>query len=336
MTHGYDRRNITRRTVLASLTATAAASPIFFQTSAAQTLAVGQTDKLPSAWTSAERIPLWEGRPPTRGFVARPSPVPLPARFVRNVGEAELKVFRPARPNGRALLAIPGGGYYLVSVLNEGLDVARRATASGYTVFVLVYRLPGEGWNGRADVPLQDAQRAMRIVRGNAARYGFDPRQVAALGFSAGGHLAASLATGHSEPVYAGRDAIDRVDPRPMAVGLIYPVIAMDGPHIHAGSRDLLLGPAPDAALIARRSPARRVTAATPPLFIVHTIDDRTVPVENSLEMIAAMKSAGRPVEAHLFSAGGHGFGLGQATERSGAWPGLFEGWLGKVADSGK
>lgn len=103
-------------------------------------------------------------------------------------------------------------------------------TEAGYTVFVLVYRLPGEGWPDRADVPLQDAQRAMRLIGGQADRYGFNASKVAAVGFSAGGHLAASLATGFAEPVYAARDDIDRLDARPAAVGLIYPVIAVERP----------------------------------------------------------------------------------------------------------
>jgi acetyl esterase/lipase len=248
--------------------------------------------------------------------------------MVSNVARPELRVFRPPVSNGRALMSIPGGGYGMISVLNEGLQVAERMTRLGYTVFVLTYRLPREGWNLRADVPLQDAQRAMRIIRARAERYGFDPQKVAAVGFSAGGHLAASLATGFAEPVYAPRDDLDRLDARPAAAGLIYPVILMSGPHAHQGSATFLLGRSPDAELLARRSPAQRVTADTPPIFLAHTLDDPIVPMQNSLAMLEAMQAQKRPAEAHFFPKGGHGFGLGPAGSRAAEWPGLFASWL--------
>lgn len=196
----------------------------------------------PSAWAMAESLPLWTGDAP--GFDSakvKSGGSSYHLGMLRNIGRPELKVFRPRRSNGRALLSIPGGGYAIVSILNEGLDVARRMTAAGYTVFVLAYRLPAEGWRDRADVPLQDAQRAMRLIRSQAARYGFDPQKVAAVGFSAGGHLAASLATGFAEALYAPRDDLDRLDARPAATGLIYPVITLDQPYGHRGSTVLLL-----------------------------------------------------------------------------------------------
>lgn len=283
---------------------------------------------VPDFWREAEVLPLWPEGTPTGGFVAADIPKDWPDAFVRNIAKPELRVFRPAISNGRALLSIPGGAYVFVSVLNEGVDIASDMTARGYTVFVLTYRLPGEGWSNRSDVPLQDAQRAMRVIRANAGRYGFDPDAVAAVGFSAGGHLGATLATGFGEQVYRPRDSTDALDARPAAVGLIYPVISMSAPETHADSAKHLLGSNPDASLVARRSPARHVSTVTPPIFLAHSFDDGAVPVENSLIMMRALRDARRPVEAHLFETGGHGFGPGPKQAPAGEWLTLFAKWL--------
>lgn len=283
---------------------------------------------VPKAWTDAEQIPLWPESPPTRGFAARAVPANWPDIWIRNIERPALHVFRPQRSNGRALLSIPGGAYTFVSILNEGVDIARAMTARGYTVFVLTYRLPDEGWADRVDVPLQDAQRAMRVIRANAKRFGFDPEAVAAVGFSAGGHLGASLATGFDEAIYRPRDATDALDARPAVMGLVYPVISVTAPVTHAESAMRLLGDHPSAELIARRSPAQHVTARTPPVFLAHSIDDRAVPVENSLIMMRALQAANRPLEVHLFEEGGHGFGLGPADKPCGQWSTLFATWL--------
>ncbi len=283
---------------------------------------------LPDAWRQAAVLPLWPQGAPGGGFVAQELPKDWPDVFVRNVARPELRVFRPTVSNGRALLVIPGGAYAFVSILNEGVDIAHDMTARGYTVFVLTYRLPGEGWRDHADVPLQDAQRAMRLIRSNAARYGVDPAAVAAIGFSAGGHLGATLATGFAERFSPPHDSVDAIDARPAVMGLIYPVISMTAPETHADSARNLLGPSPDAGLVARRSPARLVSAATPPVFLVHAIDDNAVPVENSLIMMRALRDAGRPVEAHLFEKGGHGFGAGAKGTPAAQWLALFAAWL--------
>jgi acetyl esterase/lipase len=283
---------------------------------------------MPRAWIDAEQIPLWPNGTPGGGYTARAVPADWPDIMVRNIENPMLRVFRPEKPNGRALLSIPGGAYTFVSILNEGVDVARAMTARGYTVFVLTYRLPDEGWAKREDVPLQDAQRAIRVIRANAGRYGFDPAKVAAVGFSAGGHLGATLATSFSEPVYAPRDAADALDARPAAMALIYPVISVTAPVTHAESAMRLLGNAPPAELIAKRSPAQHVSAQTPPVFLVHALDDKAVPAENSMIMLRALQAANRPVELHLFEAGNHGFGVGRPDTPAGHWPALFAAWL--------
>ena len=284
---------------------------------------------IPEAWGQAEVLPIWpRGAPGAADFRPIPLPDHSPPVFLRNTASPSLHLFRPARPNGGAQLVIPGGGYEFVSIANEGVDVAARANALGYTVFVLNYRLPAEGWRDGPIVALQDAQRAMRVIRASAARFGIDPARLAVVGFSAGGHLAASLATGFSEAVYAPLDEADQLDARPAAAGLIYPVITMTHPYTHEGSRQHLLGNAPSEPLIAARSPEQHVGPDTPPTFLAHACDDPAVPVENSLMMMAALRAARRPVEAHFFQRGGHAFGVGFPGTPTQEWITLFDLWL--------
>lgn len=286
-------------------------------------------------WPAAERISLWPaGRmpdalahPPTYSATMNGA-VGHRQLWVKGIAVPELNVFRPARPDGTALLTIPGGGYGFLSVQNEGLDVARHFTARGTTVLVLSYRLPGEGWPNRALVPLSDAQRAMRVARANSARLGIDPARLGVLGFSAGGHLAGDLATAWGRQAYRAVDQTDALPARPAFAGLIYPVFSLDAAITHPGSRDALLGPNPGEALVADRSPLAHVAADTPPLFFVHAADDGLVPVANSLRGIDAALAAKLPVEAHIFERGGHGFGLGLPAANTGSlWPELFERW---------
>jgi acetyl esterase/lipase len=287
---------------------------------------------VPNHWQRAPRLPLWPGQPPgAASFAPPPPPSDWPASYVRAVAAPELRVFRPERSNGRAILVVPGGAYWFVSVVNEGVDLAPLLTARGYTVFVLTYRLPGEGWAARSDVPLQDAQRAMRVVRSRAAQYGLETAKIAALGFSAGGHLAATLATRHAERTYSPLDAADQLATRPWATGLIYPVITLRDPWTHKLSRRLLLGERPTAEQIDRRSAQLHVDDSTPPLFLCHALDDIDVPVENTLEMLNAMRAAKRPVEAHLLQEGGHAFGIGRPGTPSAQWIPLLCAWLDRI-----
>ncbi len=287
---------------------------------------------LPDAWTHAEVLRLWPGLPPGGAqFAAQPVPADWPPVYVRNVAAPELHVFRPVTSNGGAVLVIPGGSYQFVSVGNEGVEIAARLTGLGYCAFVLTYRLPGEGWRDRAAVPLQDAQRALRLIRSHAKDFGIHGDTVAALGFSAGGHLAASLTTGHNTQVYAPVDATDRLSAQPFATGLIYPVLTMTRRWTHNGSRDRLLGPDPSEALIAAHSAELQVDAATPPCFLAHAADDDAVPVENSLAFLDAMRKAKRPVEAHIFQEGKHAFGVGRPGTPSEYWIELFSLWLQRL-----
>ena len=193
-------------------------------------------------WPPAEHFPLWPGRPPgARATLPTPNPSmngPAGRRelWLRGTANPIVAVFRPERPDGRAVLTIPGGGYGFVSIQNEGIDVAKTLNPHGITVFALSYRLPSEGWDDQANVPLQDAQRAMRLIRAHAARYGIDPAKLGIVGFSAGGHLAASLTVGYDDKVYNPVDAADRQSAKPRFSGLVYPVASLSTPNTHPGS----------------------------------------------------------------------------------------------------
>jgi acetyl esterase/lipase len=253
-------------------------------------------------------------------------------RSVTAISRPRMVVFRPDRPNGAALLIAPGGGYRLVVVDKEGYEMARWLAARGFTVFVLFYRLPGEGWALGPDTPLADAQRAMRLIRHRARDYAVDPERVAAMGFSAGGHVCSSLSTRFAATAYAPIDAADRLSAKPHSAAPCYPVVSMDPAIAHAGSRALLLGANPTPELEAAYSPERTVPANAPPHFLLHAEDDPTVPIENTLRLRAALKAAKIPVETHLFAHGGHGFGLRLTTGKPvGAWPDLWRAWAATV-----
>lgn len=287
------------------------------------TAARAQSPERITVWPPREHFKLWPGRPP-----GSPARLPRPNNsmngsperrelWLRGVAEPIVGVFRPERPDGRALLAIPGGGYEFLSIENEGVNVARAFNPLGVTVFVLAYRLPGEGWLEPQDVPLQDAQRAMRLIRARAASFGIDPERLGVVGFSAGGLLAASLAVAHGDPVYRPVDAADDQSAHPAFAGLVYPVIS--GGLMRVGT-----GPA------ARFDTDRRVRRDTPPLFIAHALDDPVVPASQPLAMMTAARAAGVPVEAHFLEAGGHGFGpLYLPRDMPGSrWPELFDIWM--------
>tara|TARA_R110002051_G_scaffold3042_1_gene16276 strand:- start:1298 stop:2284 length:987 start_codon:yes stop_codon:yes gene_type:complete len=248
-------------------------------------------------------------------------------RFAQHTTDPILTVLRPARPNGASLLLIPGGGYKWAVVDKEGLDCARVFAAAGITCFVLRYRLPGDGWAAGPDAPLQDAQRAMRLIRARAAADGLAPDRIAVLGASAGGHLA-GLLTARPDPTYAPVDAADAASFRPELSILLYPVSTMADPFVHAGSRAELLGPAPSADAATAYSLERMDWTGAPPTFLLHALDDEAVPVENSLGLLSALRTDSVPVEAHLFEQGGHGFGIRLiAGKPASVWPDLVLAW---------
>ncbi len=282
-----------------------------------------------------ETIDLWPNGAPgmpagplTETVNERSTDAQLTDRAVFGISRPRMAVFRPARANGAAVLITPGGGYRWVVVDKEGYEMGRWLAARGVTAFVLFYRLPGEGWASGPDVALSDAQRAMRLIRHRAGDYGVDPERVAAMGFSAGGHLCCDLTVRFATPTYKAVDKADTLSARPFLSAPIYPVVSMSAPHAHAGSREKLLGQNPSPMLEQAHSPHLNVPDNAPPVFLLHAEDDDVVPVDNSLLFRAALRAKNVPVETHLFSHGGHGFGLRKAIGKPvEAWPELFLAW---------
>ena len=306
------------------------------QRAAAQTPLPATERPLPGGLIQpSEFIDLWPagapGAPatlPVEGVIERSTDTQLTDRAMVGINRPRMAVFRPSVPNGAAVLVTPGGGYVRVVVDKEGYELGQWLSARGFTVFVLFYRLPGDGWAAGPDVALSDAQRAIRLIRHRARDYGLDPARVAAMGFSAGGHVAADLGTRFAAGTYPAADAADALSARPFAVATIYPVVSMTAPVAHAGSREQLVGKHASAALERAHSPNLNVPDDAPPWFVVHAEDDDAVPVENTLLLRAALRERGIPVETHLFTNGGHGFGLRKVIGKPAeAWPELFLAW---------
>lgn len=326
-------KTIDRRTaILGTIGGALAATEALAQTKVPPVDGKGALAGLPQP---TETIELWPkgapgmpATPPVEVTIERSTDASLNNRTVAGVARPRLLVFRPAVPNGAAMLLMPGGSYVLMAVDKEGFELGRYMAARGFTAFVLLYRLPGDGWAARPDVVLQDMQRAMRVIRARADRYGVDPSRVAAMGFSAGGHACADLAARFAFQSYDPVDAVDKLSARPFVAALIYPVVSMDQSVAHMGSRKALLGETPTPEMIAAHSPDRNIRPDSPPCFLCSAEDDATVPVENTLLLRAALRAAKVPVETHLFTNGGHGFGLrGAVGKPAGAWPELFLAW---------
>ena len=226
--------------------------------------------------------------------------------------------------NGSAVLICPGGGYSHLAMYKEGKKVALWLNSLGITAFVLKYRMPTNLiMKDKSIGPLQDAQEAIRTIRRNAKEWSIDPDKIGVLGFSAGGHLASTLATHYQDNVY---DA-DATSARPDFSILIYPVISMEYGITHNGSKVSLLGQNTSKELIEKYSNEKQIDANTPKTFIVHATDDKVVPVENSINYYMNLKKYNVPVEMHLYENGGHGFGLGTKGTHT-EWPKACEKWL--------
>lgn len=250
-------------------------------------------------------------------------------RSVTGVRAPEITVYAPAKPNGTGILVTPGGSYRRVVLDKEGSALAPFFNQRGYTLFVMTYRLPGDKHLEGADAPLADVQRALRTIRANAREWQLDPLRIGVMGFSAGGHVAASLGTRFDEKVYQPVDDIDEQSARPAFMALVYPVITMHADIDHPGSRHELIGDTPAPEQVHRYSLEDRATSSTPPTFLLHAIDDPAVKVDNSLVMFNALRRAGVAVEMHLFERGKHGFGIRDAIGLPVAvWPELMMNWI--------
>jgi acetyl esterase/lipase len=281
---------------------------------------------------SQEVIKIWPDGAP--GSKTDPS-------YIENITTSEGRVMRcervttpditvfpaPAgKANGAAVLICPGGGYGALAFDHEGNAVAKWLNNNGFAGIILKYRLPSDRiMVNKSTGPLQDAQEAMRIIRRNASKWNIDPSKVGVLGFSAGGHLASTLSTHYNEHVY---DIKDNVSARPDFSILIYPVISFDTLIAHRGSMNNLIGINPPAELVRRFSNELQVTAETPPSFLVHSTDDRGVPVNNSIRYYESLLKNGVIAEMHIFRKGGHGYGLAPKGGTESAWPELCMNWL--------
>lgn len=284
-----------------------------------------------SVWPNGE-APGAKNSPVTYAQVERSKDPKLPDRAVTGIRAPQITVYAPAHPNGVALLVTPGGSYQRVVLDKEGSDLAAPFNAKGYTLFVMTYRMPADGHAEGANAPLADAQRALRTVRANAAKWHINPQKIGVMGFSAGGHVAASLETRYDEAVYSPLDDVDKQSARPDFVVLGYPVISMDKAIAHPGSRTALIGDTPSTEQIKHYSPELNVTAQTPPTFLMHAVDDPSVPVDNSLVMFNALRAHNVPTELHLFAEGKHGFGIrGAKGLPAAAWPELAMNWVASL-----
>lgn len=262
-------------------------------------------------------MPLYDGAIPNA--LAAPDEESLrdpkdPAQFYQDISRPLLYPYplRESRKPRAAIVILPGGGYHGVSIVKEGFDVAKQLNAFGVAAFVVKYRTPSdEHMRDKSLGPLQDAQRALQLVRSRAREWNVDPKRIGLMGFSAGGHLAATTATRFSKPVLQG---VVAADVRPDFLMLIYPVISFSPAIAHVGSRDMLLGSRPTQAQIDAFSSERHVSSQTPPTFLVHAADDPAVVVANSLRFFEALQSQRVPSELIVFPEGGHGFGLNNRT----------------------
>jgi acetyl esterase/lipase len=230
--------------------------------------------------------------------------------IIHKVSKPTLTIYTPPKgtSNGTAILIIPGGGYGIVAAKHEGYDLAEKFASVGFTAFVLKYRLPDDSiMTNRANGPLQDAQTAMSYIRQNARKYNINKDHVGVMGFSAGGHLAASVGTHYQQPVLPSMTA-EQVKPNFMV--LVYPVISFSDSIGHLGSRDNLLGQAATKQQIEAYSNELLVDKSTAPTFLVHAKDDDVVPVANSTVFYDQLRKNNVPAEISLYEKGGHGFGM--------------------------
>jgi len=283
-------------------------------------------------------LPLWNERPEeipadlTPIVVERSKNLFRSDRALTGIVEPSITAWIPEHPNGTSIIIAPGGSYRRVVLDKEGIEIAKALAPLGITSFLLTYRLPGEGHANRADAPLADAQRAMRLVRGHANEWGLDPERIGFLGFSAAGHLGASLATGYDRATYEIDNAEQAISARPDFVALVYPVVTMQDNGVHEGSRTALLGDNPTPQQKVDHSPEEHVTANSPETFLVLADDDPSVPSTNAIAFYSALHAAGVKAELHIFRNGGHGFGIeGTQNKPVADWPRLLAQWMRQI-----
>src|SRR5215469_7612839 len=261
-----------------------------------------------------QTIPLWSGAAPGALGTAETDTPAITIYLPRTMAQ-----------NTPAVIVCPGGGYVNLAMNHEGRQVAGYLNSLGIAAFVLRYRL---GPRYHYPIELQDAQRAIRMLRARAAEWRIDPERIGIIGFSAGGHLAVMAGTHFDNGITSSADVIDHAGSRPDFVVLGYPVISMTERWAHQGSKNNLLGPNPDPELARSLSGDQAVTSQTPPTFIFQTNADTTVPAENSVYYYIALRKAGVPAEMHIFEKGPHGVGLANDEPALSEWSKLLANWL--------
>ncbi len=277
-------------------------------------------------------LPIWDEKIPNRiETIEKEKQISNDILWITKVQIPTIAVFLPTKKhaNGQAVLICPGGGYQGLAYDWEGTDIAKWLNSNGIAGIVLKYRLPSStSLTNRHEVPLQDVQRALKLVRFNAEKWNISPKNIGVMGFSAGGHLASTLGTHFDEKFGYETNLIDSISARPDFMVLIYPVITMQEEYTHKGSRDALLGLHPDKVMIDYYSSELQVKAGAPTTFIIHSTDDPAVPVENSLLFYQALKRVGITSEMHIFPTGGHGYSLALNDDHLRTWSDLLINWL--------
>lgn len=271
------------------------------------------------------KLKVWPNGAPESNGMALPEEV-FEGRRVRNVSEAEMYVYLPkiGINTGAAVVICPGGGYIMEAMDHEGYELAEWLTAQGVAGIVLKYRLP----YGHDQIPLEDVQRALRIVHQKAAEWGISPAKIGIAGSSAGGHLASTAGTRFDMGKPDASDPIEKYSCRPDFMLLLYPVITFSEEFGHMGSRTNLIGSGNKWELVEKYSNELHVTAQTPPTFLILADDDGAVPTRNSIEFYMALKKYKIPAEMHIFRDGGHGFGMTKKNLPVDQWPNLFAQWM--------
>jgi acetyl esterase/lipase len=277
-------------------------------------------------------LSLWENLPPLQTEMGL-SEVVASEGIIRisNVQKPSIEVYLPSKQiaTGKAVVIFPGGGYGILAYNWEGTDFAKWLNAQGIAGIVVKYRLPiSKSLSNPKEVPLMDAQRAIRLVRKNAAEWNIDPSKIGVMGFSAGGHLASTLSTQYLHQVDRPKDQIDALSARPDFSILAYPVITFQDGVVHAGSRKNLIGENPSQELKNWFSGELNVTSETPPTFLVHAQDDKAVPLENSLLYYQALHKHGVKASLHLYPTGGHGFAFGLEKGAVETWRDVLLAWM--------
>ncbi len=271
------------------------------------------------------KLKVWPNGAPDSNGITQPEEI-FDGKRVRNVSEAEIYVYLPKMGvnKGAAIVICPGGGYGMEAMDHEGYDMAEWLALQGVAGIVLKYRLP----NGHDQIPLEDAQRAIRIVRQKAAEWGINPGKVGIAGSSAGGHLASTAGTKFDLGKPESTDPVDKYSCRPDFMLLLYPVITFDEQFGHMGSRTNLIGSGNKWEMVEKYSNELHVNAQTPPTFLILADDDSAVPPRNSIEFYMALKKFNIPTEMHIFRDGGHGFGMNKMNKPIDQWPNLFAQWM--------